>query len=169
VYTDSNSKFNKILSRLILWIFPKGNKLISINYIILFLFPFVKLGPLTLDSYAHFELNDNLIKSIRAYLCYTCFSWLKPLYTSINKKLGLPVDEDFTDKEKYFSEIIILTQQFQQLLKKYIHDIMDLETSNYFKAKKEIERINQLLTSSSSEATIGGKCLIIRFHLFLVF
>ena len=26
VYTDSNSKFNKILSRLILWIFPKGNK-----------------------------------------------------------------------------------------------------------------------------------------------
>lgn len=25
VYTDSQSKFNKILSRLIMWIFPKGN------------------------------------------------------------------------------------------------------------------------------------------------
>ncbi|XP_027854379.1 gem-associated protein 5 isoform X3 [Aphis gossypii] len=129
LYTDSNSKFNKILSRLILWIFPKG--------------------PLTLDSYTNFEFNDDLIRSIRAYLCYTCFSWLKPLYTSVKKKLNLPVDEDFTDKEKYFSEVIILTQQFQQLFNKYIHDVMDKETLNYFKAKKEIERINQLLTTSS--------------------
>lgn len=111
-----------------------------------------------MDSYAHFESDDKLIKSIRAYLCYTCFSWLKPLYTSINKKLNLPVDEDFTDKEKYFSEIIILTHQFQQLLNNYIHDIMNLETSNYFKAKKEIERINQLLTTSSSDVSIGGRC-----------
>jgi len=130
-----------------------------INHVILFLF--IVLGPLTLDSYVHFELNDNLIKSIRAYLGYTCFSWLKTLYTSINKKLNLPVDEYISDKEKYFSEIIILTQQFQQLLSNYIHDIMDLETLNYFKAKKEIERINQLLTTSSTEVSIDGKCLII--------
>jgi len=114
-----------------------------------------------LDSYAQFELNDDLIKSIRAYLCHTCFSWLKPLYTSINKKLDLPVDKDFSDKEKDFSEIIILTQQFQQIFKNYIHDIMDLETSNYFKAKKEIERINQLLTTNSSNDSTSGKFLII--------
>lgn len=25
IYTDSKSKFNKLLSRLIMWIFPKGN------------------------------------------------------------------------------------------------------------------------------------------------
>jgi len=92
---------------------------------------------------------------------------LKPLYTSINKKLNLSVDEDISDKEKYFSEIIILTHQFQQLFDNYIHDVMDLETSNYFKAKKEIERINQLLTTSSTssisstEVSIGGKYLII--------
>ncbi|KAL4096870.1 hypothetical protein QTP88_021745 [Uroleucon formosanum] len=134
VYTDSNSKFNKVLSRLIMWIFPKG--------------------PLTLGSY-NFELNDNLMKSIRAYLCYTCFSWLKPLYTSINKKLNLPVDKDISDKEEYFSEVIILTRQFQQLLNYYIHDIMDIETLNYFKAKKEIKRINQLLTTSSTEVNVG--------------
>lgn len=137
-----------------------------INHVILFLFLFIILGPLTLNSYVHFELNENLIKSIRAYLCYTCFSWLKPLYTSINKKLNLPVDDDISEKEKYFSEIIILTQQFQQLLNNYIHDIMDLETSNYFKAKKEIERINQLLTTSSTEVSIGGKCLIISLIYF---
>lgn len=135
---------------------------------ILFLFSFIKLGPLTSDSYAYFELNNNLIKSIRAYLCYTCFSWLKPLYTSINKKFSLPVDDDINDKEKYFTEIIILTHQFQQLLNNYMHDIMDLETSNYFKAKKEIKRINQLLTTSSSEVSIGGKCLIICFHFFIL-
>jgi len=88
------------------------------------------------------------------------------LYTSINKKLNLPVDDDISEKEKYFSEIIILTQQFQQLLNNYIHDIMDLETSNYFKAKKEIERINQLLTTSSTEVSIGGKCLIISLIYF---
>uniref|UniRef100_A0A2H8TR50 Gem-associated protein 5 n=1 Tax=Melanaphis sacchari TaxID=742174 RepID=A0A2H8TR50_9HEMI len=134
-YTDSNSKFNKILSRLILWLFPKG--------------------PLTLDLFTHFELNDNFIKSIRSYLCYTCFSWLNPLLTSIKKKLDLPVDENFTDKE-YFSETIILIQQFQKLFDNYKHDIMDVETVNYFKAKKEIERINQLLTSSSSEINIDG-------------
>jgi len=88
------------------------------------------------------------------------------LNTSINKKLNLPVDDDISEKEKYFSEIIILTQQFQQLLNNYIHDIMDLETSNYFKAKKEIERINQLLTTSSTEVSIGGKCLIISLIYF---
>lgn len=138
-----------------------------INHVISFLFLLIILGPLTMDSYEHFELNNNLIKSIRAYLCYTCFSWLKPLYTSINKKLNLSVDEDISDKEKYFSEIIILTHQFQQLFDNYIHDVMDLETSNYFKAKKEIERINQLLTTSSTssisstEVSIGGKYLII--------
>jgi len=110
-----------------------------------------------LDSYTNFELNDDLIKSIRAYLCYTCFSWLKPLYTSIKKKLDSPIDENFTDKDNYFSEVIILTQQFQLLFNNYIHDIMDVETSNYFKAKKEIERINQLLTSSSSTTNTNGK------------
>lgn len=122
-----------------------------------------------MDSFTNFEFNDNLLKSIRAYLCYTCFSWLKPLYTSIKKKLNLPVDEDFTDKEKYFSEVIFLTQQFQQLFNKYIHDVMDKETLNYFKAKKEIERINQLLTSSSSKTNTDGKCLIFYFISFLVF
>lgn len=136
-----------------------------INHINLFLFLFITLGPLTLGSY-NFELNDNLMKSIRAYLCYTCFSWLKPLYTSINKKLNLPVDKDISDKEEYFSEVIILTRQFQQLLNYYIHDIMDLETLNYFKAKKEIKRINQLLTTSSTEVNVGGKCSIISFISF---
>lgn len=134
VYSESNSKFNKILSRLIMWLFPNG----------------------PLDSFVHFESNDNLMKSIKAYLCYTCFSWLKPLYTSINKKISLPVDDDFTDKEnkKYLNEIIILIHKFQQLFNNYIQDIMDLETSNYFNAKKEIERINQLLTTSSSKVSI---------------
>lgn len=130
---------------------------------------FIILGPLTLDSYTNFEFNDNLIRSIRAYLCYTCFSWLKPLYTSVKKKLNLPVEEDFTDKEKYFSEVIILTQQFQQLFNKYIHDVMDKETLNYFKAKKEIERINQLLTTSSFKNNTDGKCLIFYSISFLVF
>lgn len=110
-----------------------------------------------MDVFVHLELNDHLIKSIRAYLCYTCFSWLKPLYTSLNKKLILPINKDYTDKGNTFGEIIILTQQFQQLFINYIHDIMDIETLDYFKAKKEIERINQLLTSSSSEVSISGK------------
>jgi len=81
----------------------------------------------------------------------------------------MPVDEDFTDKEKYFSEVIILTQQFQQLFNKYIHDVMDKETLNYFKAKKEIERINQLLTTSSLNTNTDGKCLILYYISFLVF
>lgn len=94
------------------------------------------------------------MKTIRAYLCYTCFSWLKPLYSSLNKKMNLSVKENNIDEGKTENntsgEIIVLTRQFQQIFDNYLHDILDIETSDYFKAKNEIERINKLLSTSSS-------------------
>lgn len=116
-----------------------------------------------MDLFDNFESDDNLMKTIRAYLCYTCFSWLKPLYTSLNKKISLPDEKNDFDKKqiknKPFDEMITLTLQFQQLYQNYIHDIMDYETSNYFKAKKEIYRINHLLTGSST-INIKGTSLV---------
>lgn len=100
-------------------------------------------------------MTDNLMKTIRAYLCYSCFSWLRPLYNSLYKKI---VNKNDIDVEIISNEIAILTRQYQQLFDNYINDIMDLKTSDYFKAKKEIERINQLLTSGSS--IFSGKFLI---------
>lgn len=100
------------------------------------------------------------MKAIRAYLCYSCFSWLKPLLNSLNKKLVEENVIDVKDNEnKTSDEIIILTHQFQQLFNNYKNDIMDLKTSDYFKAKKEIERINQLLTSGSSIVSFESKFL----------
>lgn len=92
-------------------------------------------------------------------MCYTCFSWLKPLYTSLNK------ENDIDDENnKSLDEIIILTRQFQQLCQNYIHDVMDYETSNYFKAKKEIDHINNLLTSSSTTVNIEGNNLVYNYN-----
>ncbi|VVC40847.1 Hypothetical protein CINCED_3A004867 [Cinara cedri] len=133
VHTDSKSKFNKLLTRLLMWIFPQG--------------------PLTLDLCSNFELNENLMKTIRAYLGYVCFSWLHPIYTSLNKKINQVLKENDIDERKNenyynnYEEISILTNKFQQLLNNYIHNIIDIETSNYFKAKKEIERIDRLLST----------------------
>lgn len=66
-----------------------------------------------------------------------------------------------TNEEKLenlaISEIVILTRQFQQLFDSFKNDIMDFETSAYFKAKKEVERINQLLTGGSSMDNVKGK------------
>lgn len=106
------------------------------------------------------------MKTIKAYLCYSCFSWLKPLYISLNKKINSSVEEDDNiDDEivenKTPGEMIILTQQFQQLFSNYVHDIMDKETSDYYKAKQEIERINQLLTTGTSTVKIEGKFFLI--------
>lgn len=98
------------------------------------------------------------MKAIRAYLCYSCFSWLKPLCNSLNKKI---VEENNTNKENSESiisdEITFITHQYQQLLSNYINDIMDIKTSDYFIAKKEIERINQLLTTGSSVVRLESK------------
>lgn len=114
-----------------------------------------------MDLFANFESDDNLRKTIRAYLCYACFSWFKPLYTSLKKKIDLPIDKNDLNEKKSenfgISEIVILTQQFQQLFDSFKNDIMDFETSAYFNAKKEVERINQLLTGGSSMDNIKGK------------
>lgn len=129
----------------------------------LFIFPLIVLGPLSLDLYSNFEFNENLMKTIRAYLCYVCFSWLNPVYTSLNKKMNQSVKENDIDEGKneniFYEEIINLTNQFQQLLNNYIHDIIDIECSIYFKAKADIERIDQLLTTGSSLVNILGKFL----------
>lgn len=119
-------------------------------------------GPFTMNLYATFESNENLMKTIRAYLCYACFTWLKPLYDSLSKKICLSVEEDHNiDDEiaenKTPEEMTILTQQFQQLFNSYVHDIIDKGTSDYYKAKQEIERINQLLTTGTSIVKIEGK------------
>lgn len=86
-------------------------------------------------------------------MCYICFSWLKPIFIYVNKKINLLNIKNDIDEEnienKLLDEIIILTHKFKQLCQNYLHDIMDYESSNYFKAKKEIIRINNLLTSSS--------------------
>lgn len=117
----------------------------------------------------NFELNDDLIKTIRAYLCFTCLLWVRPIYISFNKKINLPVKENDTDEKKTENknpgDIIVLTRQFQQLFNNYLHDLMDSETSDYFTAKKEIERIDKLLTSTVCN---GGKVLIF-FHSYLNF
>lgn len=99
------------------------------------------------------------MKTIQAYLCYTCFSWLNPLYTSLNKKINLPLEETGIEKieNKPFDEVITLIHQFQRLLDKYVHDIVNNETSNYFKAKKNIDRINNLLTTGFSTVNIESK------------
>lgn len=114
-----------------------------------------------MDLYSNFEFNDNLMKTIRAYLGYTCFSWFKPLFISLNKKIYLAAEEKTTDEEelkKTTEEMIVLTRNFRQLFEKYILDIMDIETTVFFKAKKEIERINQLLTTTNPAITnIEGK------------
>lgn len=119
------------------------------------------LGPLTLDLFANFELNENYMKTIRAYICYACLSWLKPLCNSINKKINLIVEENGINIEKLenktYDEIIMLTRQFQEIFKNYTNDLMDHETFDYFKAKNEIERINVLLTSDSSSISTQGK------------
>lgn len=115
------------------------------------------------------------MKTIRAYLCYVCFSWLNPIYTSVNKKFNEPVKENDIDEEKNenntYEEIIELTHQFQQLLNNYLHDMIDIETLNYFKAKKEIERIDQLLTTGYSPVNNQGNfstsCTII-FYIKIV-
>lgn len=115
-----------------------------------------------LNFNTYFELDDNLMKTIKAYLCYTCFSWLKPLYFSLNKKVNLSIEKNCAgdnDEEKTINknsnEMIILIRRFQQLFDNYIHDILNIETLNYFKAKNEIERINKLLTTSSSAHHVG--------------
>lgn len=122
------------------------------------------LGPLALNLYSRFESNENLIQTIRAYLCYTCFSWLNPLYISLSKKINMPVNRDNDNKEfknNSPEEMMILIHQFQQLYDNYVHDIMNTETVAYFKAKKEIERINELLTTTGFLPTnIEGKFLI---------
>lgn len=76
----------------------------------------------------------------------------------------MPVDRD-NDKEEFENnspeEMIILIHQFQQLYDNYVHDIMNTEILAYFKAKKEIERINELLTTTGFSSTnIEGKFLI---------
>lgn len=85
---------------------------------------------------------------------------MNPLFVSLNKKLNLPVKENNvveTTETNIFDEIIGLTCQFQQLLDKYFNSIMDFETLDYYKAKKDIERINKLLTSGFSTVNIEGK------------
>ncbi|VVC34354.1 WD40/YVTN repeat-like-containing domain,WD40-repeat-containing domain,Quinoprotein alcohol [Cinara cedri] len=130
IYSD----LYKLLSRLMIWIFPKG--------------------PLALDL-CTFELNNTLIKTIRAYLCYNCFLWLKLLYTDLNKQIKEIDTDDRNNVNTIYDEIIILTHQFQQLFNNYIHDILDLKTLNYFNAKNEIERINKLLASDSFADYVG--------------
>lgn len=101
------------------------------------------------------------MKAVRAYLCYSCFSWLKPVYHSLNKKIVEENDPNVEHSENMTSdEIIFITHQYQQLFNDYINDIMDLKTSDYYTAKKEIERINQLLTSGSSVVSLESKFLI---------
>lgn len=101
------------------------------------------------------------MKTIRAYVCHTCLSWLKPLCNSFNKKINLSIEENDINMEKLenktYDEIIILTQQFQEIFKNYILDLMDPDTLDYFKAKNEIERINLLLTTDSSSICTRGK------------
>lgn len=108
-----------------------------------------------------FELNDTLIKTIRAYLCYNCFVWLKPIYNDLNTQIK---EIDTVDKNNeniiIYNEIIILTQQFQQLFNDYIYDILDVETLNYFIAKKEIKCLNNILASHFSAICGDGKFLI---------
>jgi hypothetical protein len=131
---------------------------------------FFILGPLIVNLFANFELNENYMKTIRSYICYTCLSWLKPLYNSINKKINLSIEENdiIINKleNKTYDEIIILTHQFREIFKNYIHDLMDPETLDYFKAKNEIERINQLLTTTdSSSISIGGKFFFLLLYI----
>lgn len=92
------------------------------------------------------------MKTIRAYLCYTCFLWLNPLYISYNKKINLLVKKNCIEQidNKPFGEMINLFHQFQHLLDKYVHDVVNNEISEYFKAKKDIDRINNLLTTGFS-------------------
>lgn len=100
------------------------------------------------------------MKAIRAYLCYSCFSWLQPLYNSLNKKIVKENDIIVKNTENItLDEIIFTTHQYQQLFNNYINDIMDLKTSDYFIAKREIERINQLLTTGSSIVSLESKFL----------
>lgn len=108
-----------------------------------------------LNLSTYFEKDDNLMITIKAYVCYTCFSWLRPLFSSVNKKMNLSVQENFIediDDEKSMSrnsdEIIVLIQRFQQLFDNYINDILNTETLDYFNANDEIERINNLLTTT---------------------
>lgn len=76
----------------------------------------------------------------------------------------MPINRD-NDKEEFRNnspgEMMILIHQFQQLYNNYVHDIMNTETLAYFNAKKEIERINELLTRIGFLPTnIEGKFLI---------
>jgi len=71
-------------------------------------------------------------------------------------------------KNKHFDEIIILTRQFQCLLQKYTSDIVNNETLNYFKAKKDIDRIDHILTTGFSPVNIEGKILVI-YYIFVIF
>lgn len=119
--------------------------------------------------FSNFELDDNLLKTIQAYLSYTCFLWFKPLYTSLNKKLNLTVEENTIDEEKLkmrtVEEMITLTRKFRQLFDNYSHVIMDHETIAFFEAKEEIERINQLLTTTTTTVTnVVGKFLICLYN-----
>ncbi|XP_050440258.1 gem-associated protein 5-like isoform X2 [Adelges cooleyi] len=129
-FPDSISKFNKPLSKIMMWFFPKG--------------------PLSADNFKIFEHDDNLKKTIKAYICYACFSWLKPLFTSLSKKIKLSFDNKDEDSKQlqHLSDILALMKQYRELINTYILDIMDIETSNFFKAKNEIERIDCLLSSS---------------------
>lgn len=107
------------------------------------------------------------MKTIRAYLCYSCFSWLKPVYNSLNKKIVEENDPKIEHSENItYDEINFITNQYQQLFNDYINDIMDLKTSDYFIAKKEIERINQLLTTGSSVVSLESKFLINFYKFF---
>lgn len=137
--------------------------------------PLFILGPFDLGS--NFEFNENLMKTIRAYLCYVCFSWFNPIYTSVIKKINEPVKENDIDEGKNenntYEEIIELTHQFQKLLNNYIHDMIDIDTLNYFKARKEIERIDQLLTTGYSpdnnQGNFSNSCIIIFYNKIVIY
>ncbi|XP_050548887.1 uncharacterized protein LOC126910389 isoform X2 [Daktulosphaira vitifoliae] len=131
---DSVSKFNKPLTKLIIWFFPKG--------------------PLSEENFEIFVKDDNLLKTIRSYLCFACFSWLNPLYTSLAKKIHLTMsnndEESRINQLKHLNEMFKLIRLFQNLSDKYFYDVLDHETIAFFEAKYEIERIDCLLSGSSA-------------------
>lgn len=108
-----------------------------------------------LNSFTIFELNDTLLKTIKAYVCFICFLWFKPLYSDLNNQIE--GNKDKKNENTICSEIVILTHQFQQLFYNYKHDILDLETLYYFIAKEEIKHVDELLALHFS---VGSKFLI---------